>query len=180
LGTVRDVGNFAIYPVRLLTSGKFRDLVVVISALSQLKYFVALQAYKISIDKNELQLEVNLFAYKNKNGKSVFTAKSTPQKSINSNAVLLDNPFKTFGDSFSTSKADITKWEIKDLIIVGVIKEHATTIAVIQDPLDYVYHVAVGDKVGLQKTRVLKVTDKCVFTENASQKICWKSVSDHC
>jgi Tfp pilus assembly protein PilO len=163
------IDQFSVIPIVIALHGKFQNIANFIAALNQLEYFVAIPAFKITKNNDALDTELQLFSYNNNHSTHPITIKKL---ALLAALPLTRDPFNLLIDIASNKKADITQWESKDLNLVGIIKEPHAKIAVIQDPLDFVYHITIGELIGIQKSRVLKITDNCVIAANSSQNVC--------
>lgn len=85
---------------------------------------------------------------------------------------LADNQRDPF--AFDTSKSQqhsLNEWNCHELIMLGSIQQNDKTWAVITDPLHNIYHAEIGTKIGINSSKILKITPTLIITENPSDNI---------
>jgi Tfp pilus assembly protein PilO len=155
--------NFIIYPIKLELDGGYKSLFMFINRVLRLPYLVVVEDLDLQKNKDEgledLNLQTMLMIYKNK--------------------YIMDKNAKSVELSFA--KRDIFKpeigrtniylWSSKELRFFGLIKQAGLVFGVIGDPLGGIYRVGVGDKIGLNRSVIVGISECGITTTKQTDAI---------
>lgn len=159
---------FTVYPIRLEFDGMYKNLLSFLNQVLRLPYLVVVDDLvlrkKTTNDSDGLNIRVVLTIYKNK---FVFSKEFIPA-SLDDFSISDDDR-----DIFSQIKArgSLHLWATQELHFLGLIKQNQKMVGIVGDPVGGVYQVMVGDKIGLNQTKIISI-DKCkIVTANQLDNI---------
>lgn len=138
--------------------GNYQELVKFIFGVKSIKYltlFNNLSLKKISDDQDELLLEGVLYSYEYAINSKIFYTNNISQ---------LHNPFNFVVEKNKNKK--LTNFACNQFKFIGLIKQHNKNDAVLIDPLGHVFQVGLGDKIGLNKNKIIRIKRDTIILDN--------------
>ena len=146
---------FLIYPVKLEIKGTYKKLLMFINNVLRLPYLVTIEDLNLQKkkddDADDLNMLVFLTVYKNKH--SVAGKIKSASIHISERDIFKQEIYKK----------NLYLWLSKELQFLGLITQAKTTFGVVSDPMGGIYRVTIGDKIGLNQSKITAV-DECSIT----------------
>lgn len=168
-GTTQHKNQLIIYPLYLVASGKYPNFIAFNTALTQLNLLTSIPTYKIYSVNDSLVLAANIFAYKNSH------CRQTTEIKFSGDATKIVATRDPFLKTYSQLNLELTQWDSSNLSFVGMISDNHNNIAIIEDPLGFIYHLTVGEKIGLKQAQVKQITATAIITDDVTQNIYWRN-----
>jgi len=154
------------YPIKLEISGGYKNLIIFINNMLKQPYLVVIEETnlqkKVINNIDNLNMQVLLAVYKNK--------KIETRSMINKLVSFIQIPERDIFKQSNIGK-NLFLWSSKELRFLGLIKQSGITFGIISDPLGGVHRVVVGDKMGLNQSKITAIDENGVITVNQSENV---------
>lgn len=71
----------------------------------------------------------------------------------------------------STVAMSLDLWSSKELAFLGLVKQGELTLGIVSDPLGGIYRVAVGDRIGLNQSKITAIDKHGITTVNRTDNL---------
>ena len=135
----------AAFLLKLEIYGEYKNLLKFINNIFHLQYFAIFKELNLRPNNKqftELRMQTLL---------NIYGTKSATTKNIVINLPEHDIFTKTI------SKPDLFLWSSTELTFLGVIQQNQKVYGFITDPMGTIYHVTVGDKLGLEPSKITAI-----------------------
>jgi len=164
--------DFIIKPIEVLISGSYAELANFIFYLckSQILFLIKqmdLQVESTDDSKNkQLNMKVifEFYSINNFSSSSLIQNKKMPNLSYQKSKLVLSDPFNFA--NFKDKTTSLTAWQVQDLQMIGSIIQDNKTWGVVLTPIGETYHVAIGDLLGKNKSKIVRITASEIYTSN--------------
>ena len=154
------------YPIKLEISGGYKNLIIFINNMLKQPYLVVIEETnlqkKVINNIDNLNMQVLLAVYKNK--------KIETRSMINKLVSFIQIPERDIFKQSNIGK-NLFLWSSKELRFLGLIKQSGIIFGIISDPLGGVHRVVVGDKIGLNQSKITAIDENGVITVNQSENV---------
>lgn len=153
-----------IYPIKVEIKGEYKNLLQLINQLLHLPVLTTIEDLNLQKKQEEknnenLCLQILLMVYKNK----YRTVQNPTNLSIPLSRRDIFKP--------EISAKNLNLWSTKELCFLGLIKLGKMVLGIISDPLGEIYHVKVGDKIGLNQSEIMAIDAAGIRTTEQSDYI---------
>ncbi|MCL5260097.1 MAG: pilus assembly protein PilP [Gammaproteobacteria bacterium] len=167
---------FNIYPFQIVLLGSYAALTKFVDLLLENNYFFTLPNFNLKVDPNnqifteQILLTGTIVGYTLTNFDPKMIQYREPPKRSKKSFLSLRNPF--LAQPTNSKKLNLQDQALlANLKFIGNINAAKKDLAIVSDGEGRIYQLTVGDHIGLHQSRILRISNAGIYTENAEDNL---------